>query len=81
MKIIIKFILLYFYICFSMFAICFIGEIVIRLIYYIKYSSCPVSAIDFKGIFAPAFIYGTSAWLLCVIYRINGWDMKGKKNK
>lgn len=81
MKIVIKFIFLYFYLCFSMFAMCFAGELVIRSIYYMKYSSWPVTAINVKEIFAPAFIYGTGAWLLCVIYRINGWDMKGRKKK
>lgn len=64
-----------------MFAMCFAGELVIRSIYYMKYSSWPVTAINVKEIFAPAFIYGTGAWLLCVIYRINGWDMKGRKKK
>lgn len=46
MKGIIKFILLYFYVYFSFFLMCFVGEWILRGIYYFRFSTWP--KIDFK---------------------------------
>lgn len=81
MKGIIKFILLYFYVYFSFFLMCFVGEWILRGIYYFRFSTWPKIDFNINDIFAPVLFYATGAWLLCVVYRINGWDTGRKKKK
>ncbi|MDI5404346.1 hypothetical protein MJM25_23345, partial [Salmonella enterica subsp. enterica serovar Lubbock] len=42
-------------------------------------STWPKIDFNINDIFAPVFFYVTGAWLLCVVYRINGWDTGRKK--
>lgn len=50
---------------------------------YLLFQIFDMAKIDFNinDIFAPVFFYATGAWLLCVVYRINGWDTGRKKKK
>lgn len=78
-KEIIIFIVLYFYLCASVFLICLFGEVMVRFFYFMEFKSWSSVPYDFKGHAIKGVICGSACWLLSVIYRINGWDTGRKK--
>ncbi len=82
MKRIIKFILLYSYVYFSFFLMCFVGGMDSkRYLLFQIFDMAKKLILILMIFFAPVFFYATGAWLLCVVYRINGWDTGRKKKK
>lgn len=65
----------------SFFLMCFVGEWILRCIYYFIFPTWPEIDFNINDVFAPVFFYATGAWLLCAVYRINGWDTGRKKKK